>query len=154
MSLRARPDRYRLTGTPSLLEVYLRHISTGDAPQAIGHYSQAIRAEGFIFVAGQIAIDPANQQLVEGGVAQQTERALKNIAAILKAAGSNMDSIVRCVVYLKTMDDYIEMNDSYAKFFLKSLPARSTVAVAQLPRDALIEIEATATKPPQVSSRE
>jgi 2-iminobutanoate/2-iminopropanoate deaminase len=148
MSLRARLGHYRLSGALRLLEGYLRSITTHDAPLAIGPYSQAVRGERFIFVAGQIAIDPATQQLVEGGIAQQTERALKNIAAILKAAGSDMESIVRCVVYLKSMHDYIEMNDSYAKFFSKPFPVRSTVAVAALPRDALIEIEATATDPP------
>ena len=132
----------------------MRPISTSDAPQAIGPYSQAVSAYGFTFVAGQVAIDPATQRLVEGGVAQQTECALKNIAAILKEAGSTMDSVVRCVVYLKSMNDFVEMNDSYAKFFSSPFPVRSTVAVAGLPRDALIEIEATAVNPPELSSPE
>jgi 2-iminobutanoate/2-iminopropanoate deaminase len=126
----------------------MKFISTSNAPQAIGPYSQAIRAGGFTFIAGQIAIDPATQQMIEGGMALQTERALHNIMAILKAAGSSINNIVRCVVYLRSMDDYPAMNDVYTKFFPGNFPVRSTVAVAGLPRNALVEIEATAIDPP------
>ena len=119
-------------------------VSTHDAPNPIGPYSQAIKANGFIFVTGQIPLDPTTQQLIGGGVAQQTERALQSISGILKAAGSSLDKVVRCVVFLKSMDDFVAMNEVYGKFFKGNPPARSTVEVARLPKDCLIEIEATA----------
>jgi 2-iminobutanoate/2-iminopropanoate deaminase len=122
----------------------MRTIASKDAPKAIGPYSQAVSANGFIFVTGQVALDPTTQQLIEGGIAPQTERVLRNISGILKAAGSSMENVVRCVVFLKSMNDFEEMNKSYAKFFTGDLPARSTVEVAALPRNGLIEIEATA----------
>ena len=123
----------------------MRHIiSTPDAPKAIGPYSQAIRANGFVFVSGQVAIDPASQQVINGDIAAQTERVLKNLAAILKAAGSGLDMVVRSTVFLKNMNDFAAMNEVYGKHFTGAPPARSTVEVARLPKDALVEIDVIA----------
>jgi len=119
-------------------------ITTQDGPQAIGPYSQAIRANGFVFVSGQVAIDPANQQVIEGDVAVQTERVLKNLAGILKAAGSGLDKVVRSTVFLKNMGDFAAMNAVYGKHFTAAPPARSTVEVARLPKDVLVEIDVIA----------
>ncbi len=118
-------------------------IATKDAPQAIGPYSQAIKANGFIFTSGQIAIDPATQQLVEGDITAQTERVLRNLAAILETAGSGLEKVVRCGVFLKNMNDFAAMNQVYGKYF-SSAPARSTVEVARLPKDVLVEIDVIA----------
>ena len=119
-------------------------VATKDAPQAIGPYSQAIKANGFVFCSGQTPMDPATGNLVEGGVAEQTERALKNIEAVLKAAGSGMDKIVRCGVFLKNMGDFAAMNAVYAKHFPAPPPARSTIEAARLPKDCLVEIDVIA----------
>lgn len=119
-------------------------ISTKDAPQAIGPYSQAIRANGFVFVSGQIAFDPATQQVITGDVAAQTERVLKNLSAILKAAGTGLEKVVRSTVFLKNMSDFSAMNEVYGKYFVSAPPARSTVEVARLPRDVLVEIDVIA----------
>ena len=119
-------------------------IATKEGPQAIGPYSQAIRANGLIFVSGQVAIDPANQQFIAGDVAAQTDRAIKNLAGILKAAGSNLEKVVRATVFLKTMSDFAAMNEVYGKYFCSAPPARSTVEVARLPKDALVEIDVIA----------
>jgi len=119
-------------------------ISTQDAPQAIGPYSQAIRANGFIFVSGQIPVDPATQKIVEGGVAQQTEQVIRNLEAILKAAGSGLDKVVRTGVFLKDMGEFTAMNEVYERFFPQAAPARSTVEVARLPKDVRVEIDAIA----------
>jgi len=119
-------------------------ISTPDAPQAIGPYSQAIRTEGLVFVSGQVAIDPATQQFLGGDVAAQTDRVLKNLSAILKAAGSGLDRVVRSTVFLKSMHDFAAMNGAYGKYFSAAPPARSTVEVARLPKDALVEIDVIA----------
>jgi 2-iminobutanoate/2-iminopropanoate deaminase len=119
-------------------------IATNDAPKAIGPYSQAIRANGFIFVSGQTPIDPANQQLITGTVGEQTERVLRNIEAILKQAGSSMAKIVRCGVFLKDMNDFAAMNETYGKFFPNDPPARSTIQAARLPKDCQVEIDAIA----------
>jgi 2-iminobutanoate/2-iminopropanoate deaminase len=119
-------------------------ISTPDAPKAIGPYSQAIRANGFVFVSGQVAIDPATQQVIDGDVAAQTERVLKNLAAILGAAGSNLQHVVRSTVFLKNMGDFGAMNEVYAKHFTIAPPARSTVEAARLPKDVLVEIDVIA----------
>ncbi len=119
-------------------------ISTKDAPQAIGPYSQAIKANGFIFTSGQIAIDPATQQVIAGDVAAQTERVLQNLAAILLAAGSGLEKVVRCSVFLKSMNDFAAMNSVYGKYFSAAPPARSTVEVARLPNDVLVEIDVIA----------
>lgn len=119
-------------------------VSTNDAPQAIGPYSQAIKANGFIFVSGQIPLDPATQQMIAGSVAQQTERVLQNIAGILQAAASSLEKVVRCTVFLKSMEDFAAMNAVYATFFPAHPPARSTVEVARLPQDCLVEVDAIA----------
>jgi len=119
-------------------------IATDDAPKAIGPYSQAIKANGFVFVSGQIAIDPATQQLIDGDVAAQTERVLQNLSAILTAAGSSLTQVVKTSVFLKSMSDFAAMNEVYARYFPADPPARSTVAAAGLPRDVLVEIDVVA----------
>ena len=119
-------------------------ISTKDAPQAIGPYSQAVRANGLVFVSGQVAINPATQQVVNGDVAAQTERVLKNIAAILRAADSGLEKVVRTTVFLKNMGDFAAMNEVYGRYFNSAPPARSTVEVSRLPKDVLVEIDVIA----------
>ena len=119
-------------------------ISTHDGPQAIGPYSQAIKANGFVFVSGQVAIDPSNQQIVPGDVAVQTERVCRNLAGILKAAGSSLDKVVKSTVFLKNMSDFAAMNEVYGRHFTSNPPARSTVEVARLPKDVLVEIDVIA----------
>lgn len=119
-------------------------IATENAPKAIGPYSQAIRANGFIFVSGQIAFDPVSGYLIEGGVAQQTERVMENLKAVLESTGSSMARVVKTTVFLKSMDDFKRMNDVYAQYFPADPPARSTVEVARLPRDVRVEIDAIA----------
>jgi len=119
-------------------------ISTKDAPQAIGPYSQAVRANGLVFVSGQVAIDPATQQVINGDVAAQTERVLKNIAAILRAADSGLENVVRTTVFLKNMGDFAAMNEVYGRYFNSAPPARSTVEVSRLPKDVLVEIDVIA----------
>jgi 2-iminobutanoate/2-iminopropanoate deaminase len=119
-------------------------ISTNHAPQAIGPYSQAIQANGFVFTSGQIAIDPATQQVIVGDVAAQTDRVLKNVASILKAAGTGLEKVVRSTVFLKNMSDFAAMNEVYGRYFTAAPPARSTVEVARLPKDVLVEIDVIA----------
>ncbi|MCU1302487.1 MAG: endoribonuclease [Candidatus Sulfotelmatobacter sp.] len=119
-------------------------ISTKDAPQAIGPYSQAIKANGFIFTSGQIAIDPSTQQVVTGDVGAQTERVLRNLSEILEAAGSGLGKVVRSTVFLKDMNDFAAMNQVYGKYFSSAPPSRSTVEVARLPKDVLVEIDVIA----------
>lgn len=119
-------------------------ISTNDAPKAIGPYSQAIKANGFIFVSGQVAIDPATQQVITGDVAAQTDRVLKNLSAILEAAGTGLGKVVRATVFLKNMSEFAAMNEVYGKYFSAAPPARSTVEVARLPKDVLVEIDVIA----------
>jgi len=119
-------------------------ISTPNAPKAIGPYSQAIRARGLVFVSGQVAIDPATQQVIEGDVAAQTERVIKNISAILASAESKLDQVVRTTVFLKNMNDFAAMNEVYGKHFGTAPPARSTVEVSRLPKDVLVEIDVIA----------
>jgi 2-iminobutanoate/2-iminopropanoate deaminase len=119
-------------------------ISTSEAPKAIGPYSQAIRANGLIFTSGQIPVDPITQQLVESDIARQTEQVLRNVQAILKAAGSGMEKVVRCGVFLKDMNQFAAMNEVYGRFFTHDAPARSTVEVARLPKDVLVEIDVIA----------
>jgi 2-iminobutanoate/2-iminopropanoate deaminase len=123
----------------------MRHvIVTKDGPQAIGPYSQAIRANGFVFVSGQVAIDPATQQVISGDIAVQTDRVLKNLSAILKASGSELEKVVRSTVFLKNMGDFAAMNEVYGRYFSATPPARSTVEVARLPKDVLVEIDVIA----------
>ena len=119
-------------------------IATEQAPQAIGPYSQAIRAQGLIFTSGQIAIDPATAQIIAGNVSAQTDRVLKNLAAILQASGSSLEKVLRCTVFLKNMGDFAAMNEVYGRYFQQEPPARSTVEVARLPKDVLIEIDVIA----------
>lgn len=119
-------------------------VATDKAPKAIGPYSQAIRAGGMIFCSGQIALDPATNQLLQGDVAAQTERVLKNLSAVLSEAGSNLEQVVKTTVFLKSMSDFPVMNEVYGRFFAKQPPARSTVEAARLPKDVLVEIDAIA----------
>ncbi len=119
-------------------------VSTDKAPQAIGPYSQAIVANGFIFVSGQIAIDPASGEIVEGGVAEQTACVLANLQAILEKAGASLSRVVKTTVYLRSMQDFAEMNRVYADCFGAARPARATVEVSRLPKDVSVEIEAIA----------
>jgi 2-iminobutanoate/2-iminopropanoate deaminase len=119
-------------------------IATNDGPKAIGPYSQAIKANGLVFVSGQVAIDPLTQQVIAGDVVAQTERALKNLAGILKAAGTSLDRTVKTTVFLKNMGDFAAMNEVYGRYFAAEPPARSTVEVARLPKDVLVEIDVVA----------
>jgi 2-iminobutanoate/2-iminopropanoate deaminase len=123
-----------------------RLIETAAAPKALGPYSQAVAANGFIFCAGQIPLDPASGNIVEGDVAAQTHQVLKNLRAVLHAAGSDLDAAVKTTVFLKSMDDFAAMNEVYGRpeYFGAHTPARSTVEVARLPRDARVEIEIVA----------
>jgi 2-iminobutanoate/2-iminopropanoate deaminase len=118
-------------------------VTTDLAPAAIGPYAQAVRAGNLIFTAGQIPIDPATQQLVQGGIAEQTKQVLENLKAILEAAGSSLDRVVKATVFLKDLSDFSTMNAIYAEYleFDREAPARSTVEVSRLPKNALVEIE-------------
>lgn len=119
-------------------------VKTDNAPQAIGPYSQALKVGQFIFVSGQIALDPKTGQLVDGGIVPQTQQVLKNIDGILTAAGSDMSKVVKTTVFLIDLNDFGKMNEAYAQVFNQSPPARATVQVARLPREALVEIDAIA----------
>lgn len=119
-------------------------IQTDSAPKAIGPYSQAIKASGFVYASGQIPLDPATMQIVEGGIREQTERVMNNLSEVLKAAGSSLDEVVKTTVYLADLSDFAEMNETYGRFFGEVPPARSTVEVARLPRDVRIEIDVIA----------
>jgi 2-iminobutanoate/2-iminopropanoate deaminase len=119
-------------------------VLTKDAPQPIGPYSQAIKAGGFVFASGQIALDPATGKLIEGDIKAQTERVLKNLSAVLAGAGSSMDRVVKATVFLKSISDFPAMNEVYGKVFTNAPPSRTTVQAAGLPRDALIEIDIVA----------
>jgi 2-iminobutanoate/2-iminopropanoate deaminase len=122
-------------------------IATAGAPAAIGPYSQAIVSGGFVFVSGQIPLDPASGQLTAGGVAEQTARVLENLRAVLEAAGASLDSVVKTTVYLKDMADFAAMNEVYARYFADPAPARATVEAARLPRDVRVEIDCIAAVP-------
>jgi 2-iminobutanoate/2-iminopropanoate deaminase len=122
-------------------------VATPNAPRAIGPYSQATRAGALLFTAGQVGFDPATGELVDGGITEQTERVLQNIRAILQAAGLDLSSVAKTTVYLVDMADFAEMNTVYARAFGEHRPARSTVAVAALPRGARVEIDAVAVLP-------
>ena len=121
-----------------------RIIKTDEAPQAIGPYSQAVVAGGLVFASGQIPIDPATGQFVEGGVAEQTGQVLRNISKVLEAAGTSLERVVKTTVFLADMNDFAAMNETYGKFFGENPPARSTVEAARLPRDARVEIDVIA----------
>src|SRR3974390_1655332 len=119
-------------------------IATERGPKAIGPYSQAIKANGLVFLSGQIPLDPATQQLITGDVAAHTERVLQNIAAVLDAAGTSLARVVKTTVFLKNMNDFVAMNEVYGCYFTVEPPARSTVEVARLPKDVLVEIDVIA----------
>ncbi len=119
-------------------------VATKDAPQAIGPYSQAIKANGMVFCSGQVALDPATQQVLAADISSQTERVLKNLGGVLAAAGSSMEKVVKTTVFLKNMADFAAMNEIYGRHFKAPFPARSTVEVARLPKDVLVEIDVIA----------
>jgi 2-iminobutanoate/2-iminopropanoate deaminase len=120
-------------------------VSSSSAPKAIGPYSQAIKAGNLLFVSGQIPTDPATGNLIDGDIATQTHRVFKNIGEILKAAGTSFDAVVRSTVYLQDMNDFAKMNEVYGTYFSSPAPARATVQVARLPKDAKVEIDVIAT---------
>ncbi|HJQ67424.1 MAG TPA: RidA family protein [Blastocatellia bacterium] len=119
-------------------------VQTDNAPQAIGPYSQAVRANGMVFASGQIPIDPATGAVIDGSIGEQTERVLNNLKAVLEAAGSSLERVVKTTVFLADLGDFGEMNEAYGRFFAGAPPARSTVEVSRLPRDARVEIDAIA----------
>ena len=116
-------------------------VATDRGPKAIGPYSQAIRANGFVFLSGQIPIDPKTQQIVEGNASVQTERVLENLKGVVEAAGSSMQRVVKATVFLADMNDFAEVNEVYARYFVGHTPARSTVEVSKLPRNVRVEID-------------
>jgi 2-iminobutanoate/2-iminopropanoate deaminase len=119
-------------------------ISTERGPKAIGPYSQAVKANGFIFTAGQVALDPETGSLIGSEIKSQTERVMQNLKGIVEAAGSSLSKVVKTTVFLKDMKDFAAMNEIYARYFPEAAPARSTVEVAALPKDARVEIEVVA----------
>jgi 2-iminobutanoate/2-iminopropanoate deaminase len=114
------------------------------APKAIGPYSAGVKAGGFVFTAGQLGIDPESGEFVPGGIEAQTHKALENLAAVLEAAGSSLEKVIKTTVFLKDMNDFVAMNGIYGQFFTEDFPARSAVQAARLPKDGLVEIEAVA----------
>ena len=120
-------------------------VLTDKGPKPIGPYSQAVKSNGLLFVSGQVAIDPRSNEFVPGDIRQQTERALENLKGILEASGANLHHVVKTTVFLKDMNDFAAMNEVYGRFFTAAPPARSTVQVARLPKDALVEIEVIAS---------
>ena len=127
-------------------KLIMNAIHTDNAPAAIGPYSQAIEVNGFVFASGQIPIDPATGNFVEGGIKEQTRQSRTNAQNILKAAGTDLSHVVKTTVYLNSMDDFAAMNEVYAEFFSQPYPARSAVAVEKLPKGALVEVEVLAAK--------
>lgn len=125
----------------------LETVQTDKAPQAIGPYSQAVKANGFVFVSGQIPIDPATGQLAQGSVADLTKQVMSNLTNILETAGSSLDHVVKTTIYLKDMNDFEAVNTTYAEYFPNHKPARATVEVARLPKDVKVEIDAVAVCP-------
>ncbi|HEY8714575.1 MAG TPA: RidA family protein [Candidatus Acidoferrum sp.] len=119
-------------------------VLTERGPKPIGPYSQAVRASGLLFVSGQVSLDPATSEMTGTDAAQQTQRVMENVKAILEAGGSNLNHVVKTTVFLKDMNDFAAMNEVYAKYFTAAPPARSTVQVTRLPKDALVEIEVIA----------
>jgi len=120
-------------------------VLTDRGPKPIGPYSQAIKAGGFLFVSGQVALGPGTNEFLGGDIAKQTERVLENVKGVLEAAGCHLNKVVKTTVFLKNMSDFAAMNEVYARYFTQAPPARSTVEVARLPKDALVEIEVIAT---------
>lgn len=121
-------------------------ISTNNAPKAIGPYSQAIEANGFVFISGQIPVNPDTGDVINGGIREQTKQVIENIKSVLEAAGSDLTEVVKTTCFLKSIDDFTDMNEVYSHFFIKNPPARAAVEVSRLPRGVLIEIEAVAYK--------
>ncbi len=119
-------------------------VSTPDAPRSIGPFSQAVKANGFVFVSGQVALDPATQKVIDSDVSAQTERTILNVKAILEAAGSGLDKVVRSGVYLRNMGDFAAMNAVYGRYFVADHPARTTIEVSRLPLDVSVEIDVVA----------
>jgi len=119
-------------------------ISTERAPKALGPYSQAVVSNGWAFLSGQIPLDPATNQIIEGGIAAQTERVIENLKSVLEAAGSSLERVVKTTVYLKDMGEFAAMNEVYGRYFGSNPPARATVEVARLPKDVRVEIECIA----------
>jgi len=122
----------------------MKILSTPNAPAAIGPYSQGTSSQGFLFLSGQIPLDPATGKLVEGDIAAQTERVLENLKAVLENGGSSLRQVVKTTVYLKDMNEFARMNEEYARYFSENPPARATVEVARLPRDVRVEIDCIA----------
>lgn len=120
-------------------------VATDKAPKAIGPYSQAIKAGNLLFVSGQVPIDPATGAIIEGDIAAQTDRVMRNLSAILEAAGASMDHVVRCTVYLADMNDFAAMNEVYGSYFAQPAPARATIQAVRLPKDARVEIDVIAS---------
>lgn len=120
-------------------------VATDHAPKAIGPYSQAVRAGNLLFVSGQVPIDPATGAIIEGDIAAQTHRVMRNLSAIVEAAGATMDHVVRCTVYLADMNDFAAMNDVYGSYFSQPAPARATIQAVRLPKDARVEIDVIAS---------
>ncbi|KAI8993307.1 endoribonuclease L-PSP [Pilobolus umbonatus] len=122
----------------------LSRVHTDAAPAAVGPYSQAIKANGFVYTSGQVAFDPSTGKIVEGGIKEHTRQVLSNLTAVLKAAGSSLDKVVKTTVFLRDMNDFAAMNEVYSQFFVTHQPARSAVQVARLPLDVAVEIECVA----------
>jgi 2-iminobutanoate/2-iminopropanoate deaminase len=144
MSLQAftgRGPRATKHAFPPLEEIVIETVATDHGPKAIGPYSQGIKANGFLFLSGQIPLDPKTQQIVEGDAARQTERVLENLKGIVEAAGSSLHRVVKTTVFLSDLNDFSVMNEVYARYFAGHAPARSTVQVARLPRDVRVEID-------------
>ena len=120
-------------------------VATDKAPKAIGPYSQGVRAGNLLFVSGQVPIDPATGNIIDGDIAAQTDRVMRNLSAILEAAGATMDNVVRCTVYLADMNDFAAMNEVYGSYFSQPAPARATIQAVRLPKDARVEIDVIAS---------
>jgi 2-iminobutanoate/2-iminopropanoate deaminase len=121
-----------------------RAVHTGDAPEAIGPYSQAIVSDGYVFCSGQVPLDPSTGELIEGSIADQTRRCMASLEAVLAAAGTDVGKVVKTTIYLVDMNDFVEVNDAYGEFFANEPPARATVQVAGLPKGARVEIDCVA----------
>ena len=128
------------------MEENMKIIESNAAPKPIGPYSQAVEVNGFVFTSGQIAIDPVSGQLIEGNVAKQTKLVLENLKNVLQAGGTSLDKVVKTTIFIKNMDDFSIVNEVYGKYFTSTPPARSTVEVARLPKDVLVEIDCIALK--------
>ncbi len=124
----------------------MKKVETEKAPKAVGPYSQAVAADGFVFCSGQVPLDPATGELVKGGIREQTEQVLANLAAVLEASGSTFEKVVSVNVYLRSMEDFNDLNEVYSKHFAEHKPARVTVGVSELPKNALVEISCVASQ--------